>query len=266
MTVRWEDHYPPLREPDQTLRRMTPDDLPAAVALVQSVGWGQEIADWTRIFNWSVEGCFVIEEADRGIIGTISTTPYGRALGWIGMLVIAPDRQRRGLGGRLMRAALDFLIERETACIMLDASGTGRPLYERLGFRTVCKVERWEGRASTYLGARARPMRAEDTAGVLKLDPVLFGTKRTHILMRLLEEFPDLAWVDYDHGRLAGYMLGRRTRDGIYLGPWMSQRAASAERLLRAALEHIQGQHVTMNIPDYNGRGLVLAADHNLKR
>jgi hypothetical protein len=46
----------------------------------------------------------------------------------------------------------------------------------------------------------------------------------------------------------------------------MSRTIASAERLLLVALEQLQGQPIVMNIPDNNGRSLILASDHNLSR
>lgn len=262
----WHEHYAPRREPDRILRQMTALDLPGALALSQSVGWGTEMRDWQRVLYWSPEGCFVLEEAGRGIIGTVTTTSYGAALAWIGLMIVAPDRQRRGLGRQLMRAALDHLIARSVQRIMLDASDLGRPLYRALGFRELYKIERWKGKASTYIGPRARRMRPEDVPAVIDLDTRLFGLDRRHILIRLLEESPTLAWVDDERGRLTGYMLGRPGAGDIYLGPWMAWDSASAERLLRTALEQVQGQVVSINIPDNNGRALILAENHNLRR
>jgi len=264
--MNWEDRYAPHDEPGRTLRTLTQDDIPAVVALAQSIGWQHGEAEWARILSWSPQGCFLIEEEGRGPIGTVSTTPYGSALGWIGMVVVAPDRQRQGLGRQLMRAAMDYLITRDTERIMLAATEAGLPLYRSIGFREAGVFERWEGRASTYLGPRARPLRREDVDAVLRLDTVLFGTRRRHILVRLLDEFPDLAWVDRQRGEVEGYLLARRTRTGVYLGPWMAWSTASAERLLRAALEAVQGQQVALNIPGHNARATMLARNHNLKR
>jgi len=266
LSLDWNDRYRPQRQPDRTLRNMTPDDIPAAVALIGHTRWALGTEDWARLLHWSPDGCFVLEEEERGIIGTVSTTSYDTALAWIGMLVVDPERRQQGIGRQLMRAALDYLIARGTARIMLDASEIGRSLYEEMGFRRVHAVERWEGKASTYLGTRARAMQPGDVPAVLELDTVLFGLRRTHILTRLLEEFPDLAWVDYERGQLEGYVLARRTPGGIYLGPWMSWTAAAAERLLRAALEHLQGENVTVNVPDNNARGLILMHNHNFRR
>lgn len=262
----WHDRYRARRASERILRRMTPDDIPAALALAERVGWQHEAADWERLLHWSPEGCFVLDEPETGVVATVSTTPYGTALGWIGMLIVAPERQRQGLGRQLARAALDHLMARGTERILLDSSEAGRALYQRLGFREVCKIERWEGRASTYLGPRARRMRPEDRSAVFALDRTLFGLDRQHILSRLLDEYPDLAWVDYEDNALAGYLLGHRRRGHVYLGPWMSLTVLAAERLLRVAFEQLQGQTVVLNIPDNNGRSLILASNHNLRR
>lgn len=262
----WQDRYQPRRVPEPVLRRMTPDDIPAAVEVLHSIGWEGDERRWEHMLYWAPDGCFVLDEPERGVIGTVSTTPYGKALAWVGMMAVAADRQRRGFGRQLMRAALDSLIARRVERIMLDATDVGRPLYESLGFRPLYKVYRWEGKASTYLGARARRMEPDDVTAMLDLDARYFGIPREHILLRLLEEDPELAWVDEERGGLQGYLLARSGLRGASLGPWMAGSAASAERLLRKGLERLQGQMVSVNIPDINGRAMQIAGDHNLRR
>lgn len=264
--LNWHDRYRSGSAPERILRRMTPDDIPAAVTLAERLGWHHEATHWQRLLSWSPEGCFVLDEVGTGLVGTVSTTPYGTELGWIGMLMVMPERQRQGLGQQLMRAALDHLIARGIQCIMLDATEVARPLYHRLGFRDVCKIERWEGRASTYLGPRARRLRVEDRPALLALDRTLFGLDRQHIVSRLLDDYPDLAWVDYEGSELQGFLLGHRRREQVCLGPWMSLSLPAAERLLRVAFEQLQGQDVVLHLPDYNGRSLILASNHNLRR
>ncbi len=266
MSLTWQGRYQPGREPDRVLRRMTPEDIPGALALSQRLGWQHDAPEWERLLYWSPDGCFVLDEQDAGIVGTVTTTPYGTALAWIGMLLVAPERQKLGLGTQLMRAALDHLIARNTERIMLDSTDVGRRLYQSMGFRPVGKIERWEGRASTYLGPRARRMLPADRGAILAFDQAAFGLDRSHILNRLMDEYPRLAWVDYRDASLDGYLLAHRHGDSVCLGPWMSRTVASAKRLLLIALEQLQGQHIVVHIPDSNGRGLILASDHNLRR
>ena len=266
MSLDWHERYQPQRPSDWTLRRLTEADCPAAAALSAQAGWPYTAQDFARLLAWTPEGCFCVEEPERGVVGVVTTTLYGQMLGWVGLLVVAEDRRRRGLGRRLARAALDFLIASEAGCIMAHATDAGRALYETLGFRLRDRVERWGGRASTYLGPRARRLRAADVEAVLALDAELSRLPRAHILRHLLAEFPKLAWVDERRGELEGYLLGQQRGRTVHLGPWLSWSAAGAERLLRTALEQLQGRDVVLHIPANNGRGLILVGNHNLHR
>jgi ribosomal protein S18 acetylase RimI-like enzyme len=48
---------------------------------------------------------------------------------------VEPAWRRRGVGEALMRSVLDAMAERNIRRVVLHASDTGRPLYERLGFK-----------------------------------------------------------------------------------------------------------------------------------
>ncbi len=266
MSLDWHERYQPQRPSGWTLRRLTEADLPAAATLSAQSGRAYAAQDFARLLRWTPEGCFCVEEPERGLIGVVTTTLYERALGWVGCLVVAQDRQGGDVERRLVRAALDFLIAAEARCIMAHAAEVPRALYEALGFRVRDRVERWEGRASTYLGPRARRLRAADTDAVLALDAELTRLPRAHILRGLLAEFPELAWVDVQRGEVEGYLLGQRRGPAVHLGPWLSWSAAGAERLLRTALEQLQGQQIMLHMPSNNGRGLILAGNHNLHR
>src|SRR6266496_3261092 len=91
-----------------SLRPMTGDDLPAADELRRLAGWNQTLEDWRRLLGLEPRGCFVAVQEGR-VVGTVTTTTYGRALAWIGMMLVHPEHQRRGIGTGLMRRALDYL-------------------------------------------------------------------------------------------------------------------------------------------------------------
>lgn len=68
-------------------------------------------------------------------------------------LVATGERSRgRGLAGALMGHALADARERGRTTATLQATDLGRPVYERLGFRSLGEIELWERRA----GARLR--------------------------------------------------------------------------------------------------------------
>src|SRR6266508_4054897 len=111
---------------DVSVRRMTESDLPAADRLRAFAGWNQTPADWRLLLALEPGGCFVALRAGE-MIGTVTTMTYGRALAWIGMMLVHPDHRRRGIGSSLMRQALEYLYALGVPCVRLDATPAGRP-------------------------------------------------------------------------------------------------------------------------------------------
>src|SRR5437660_10933274 len=101
-----------------SLRSMTEGDLPAADELRRLAGWNQTLADWRRLLWLEPRGCFVAVE-NVAVVGTVTTTTYGQTLAWIGMMLVHPERQRRGIGTRLIRQALEYLHGLGVACVKL---------------------------------------------------------------------------------------------------------------------------------------------------
>ena len=80
-----------------SFRRMTDGDLPAADELRRLAGWNQTLEDWRRLLCLEPRGCFVAA-LEGGVVGTVTTTTYGLALAWIGMMLVHAEHQRRGIG------------------------------------------------------------------------------------------------------------------------------------------------------------------------
>ena len=71
------------------LRRLCAEDLASADQLRAELGWNQTIRDWKRLLDLSPEGFFVAEQSAR-VVGTCTTVSYGKALAWIGMMMVHP--------------------------------------------------------------------------------------------------------------------------------------------------------------------------------
>ena len=136
-----------------SLRQMTEGDLPAADELRRLAGWNQTLEDWRRLLWLEPRGCFVAVQNGE-VVGTVTTTTHGQAVAWIGMMLVHEAHQRRGIGTRLMRQALEYLQGRGVECVKLDATPAGRPLYEKLGF-----VSQWTLTRCRRLAATGRPER-----------------------------------------------------------------------------------------------------------
>ncbi|GAB4574438.1 MAG: hypothetical protein Kow0077_21010 [Anaerolineae bacterium] len=263
MTLTWGEKPP--SEP--VLRRLQLDDAPAALALSRHVGWSLTLASWERMILWGGRGAFGIF-VDDALVATTVATIYSRERAWLGGVITHPDYRRRGMARQLVETALAYLRVQGVQHVLLDATEQGQPLYASLGFKPIYNVEVWEGRASSYLGARARPLRAADLDEVVALDAEIFGVTRGRVIRRLVADYPHLAWVDEAPGEgITGYLLAQDDRqDGAvtHLGPWMARSPWSAEKLLRTALSVLIGRQVRVDIPDRNTRATVFAHNHDL--
>lgn len=75
-------------------------------------------------------------------VGSVTLTYHGDTAG-IWALGTLASRQRGGIGGRLLSAAMVEARNRGTRRFFLGATPVGFRLYERLGFTTVCSTRIW---------------------------------------------------------------------------------------------------------------------------
>jgi GNAT superfamily N-acetyltransferase len=68
------------------------------------------------------------------------------AIGWVATL---PDARRRGLGALVTARATEWAFEQGARIAALQASPSGRPVYERIGFATVGLDRIWERAVSS---------------------------------------------------------------------------------------------------------------------
>src|SRR6266542_413649 len=115
---------------DPDIRLLTAADLDGAFGLSTAVGWNQRLADWRMLLQLAPAGSFAAV-ADGRIIGTAIGIDYG-AFGWIAMMLVDQACRGRGLGARLLEAAMGAVPP--GIPIRLDATPLGRPLYQRYGF------------------------------------------------------------------------------------------------------------------------------------
>src|SRR5919204_6233556 len=103
-----------------SMRRMRRDDIAAADRLRALAGWNQTQEDWARLLDWEPDGCFVAEQ-DATIVGSATSTTFGRDLAWVGMMLVDPERRRQGIARCLLSRVLDWLeSDRRVRSVALD--------------------------------------------------------------------------------------------------------------------------------------------------
>jgi ribosomal protein S18 acetylase RimI-like enzyme len=246
------------------IRPMISSDLGFAATLTADEGWLSETKeDFEGFLLYDPNGCFVAEEnGDR--IGMCVATAYGES-GFLGELIVRKDRRGRGIGTRLMQHALAYLSHRGVRSIYLDGVESAIPLYERLGFRKVCRSLRFSGkvRGAHYSGVRA--MTLVDLAVVAEMDRGAFGADRSFFLQRRLSLHPHLCKVLESEGRIKGFVTGRVRVDLISVGPWVVQSpVARPGRLLEALAAEGEGLNLAVGVLEVNSHAVKTIQDLGL--
>lgn len=209
------------------VRLLAIDDLGACQRLAEGREWGREDHKWRFLF--SVGDVYGIDDGDGELAGTVVSTPYGKDVTAISMVLVAKQFERRGLGGRLMRHAMD---NAGTASLCLTATEYGRPLYERLGFRSMglCTTYKGESDGPSKRGVSV-PVEASDMPGIHALDTEVFGADRSQ-LVEGLPTFCETLRVVRDETGVVGYGGAWRNDGVVIVGPVIAQDTETALALV----------------------------------
>lgn len=238
-------------------RSMTEHDLPAAHALSQTMRWPHRLEDWQ--FVLALGAGFVAEEGGA-VIGTGLCWKQGEDHASLGMIIVSPQHQGKGIGRELMNLVLEELGQR---CTLLIATPAGQPLYERLGFAATGAIHQHQGTmvavASVALAAGERIRLAEpgDIAKIIELANRATGMSRDAVLKQLLSMAEGA--VLERHGELAGFSIMRRFGRGHVIGPVVAPDSERAKALIAHWSEAYAGSLVRVDVTASGGLGAWLA-------
>jgi predicted N-acetyltransferase YhbS len=145
-----------------------------------------------------------------------------------------------GIGRALMLSAIQYLQNMQIQAVFLDGVQKAIPLYEALGFQSICRSLRFFGQIPAEESTKVRPMNTDDLQEVMHLDKQTFGDDRGFFLKKRWQNYPDLALVWKQNHQIAGYLFGRVGVGGwVTAGPWVNLNDQSADISL---LSHFQSK------------------------
>ncbi|MFD3869086.1 GNAT family N-acetyltransferase [Streptomyces sp. NPDC058623] len=224
------------------IRLLTTDDLRRCADLSEDRGWPRENHKWGLLL--AAGDAYGIDAPDgEGLAAACVVTRYGPSrvkpdLAAIGMVLVADRYARRGLGRRLMTHVCDEVLA--DIPLTLHATPYGRPLYEELGFDTTGRAEmlvgtfRPTGGDPLPNGEAVRPATSDDIPGIIRLDTEVFGTDRTHLIIRLPAFADRILVIENGRGELVGYAAIWPNMDTHVVGPLIARDTASARALVTA--------------------------------
>jgi GNAT superfamily N-acetyltransferase len=209
------------------IQRLRLDELPDCLALAQDREWLPEERKWGLLFD--VGTVYGVRNGAGDLVGTAILTRYGAQLAAISMVLVAARYGSRGLGRQLMAHAL---AEAGDAAVFLNATESGRPLYEKLGFVSVGTTYTHVGRFEPSAGpAGSRPAVPDDVPEILKLDAEVNGADRSRLVERL-PSFAEQLRVVERRGVVSGYAGAWRNVDNVLIGPVLAETVNDAQTLI----------------------------------
>lgn len=233
-----------------TYRAFEPSDIAAGHALSRAAGWPHRAEDWQWMFD---AGSGFVATDNGKVIGTALYWKYGADRSTLGLVMVSPDEQGRGIGRRLMELVLEALGGRVT---FLHATPAGKPLYEKLGFKACGTIEQHHGTVGSVpavtpaAGEQLRSLMANDVPRVVELASRASGLNRGEIIPALLDVAQGV--VLERGGELMGFSMFRRFGRGYAIGPVVAADSPDnwrAKSLIAPWLEQSAGEFVRIDVP-----------------
>ena len=222
--------------------RLGAADVGAGLALSDAAGWNQTADDWAFFIDRGhAIGC---RDDDGRLVATAAAMPFGSALGWLSMVLVAPSHRHRGLATGLLGECLRWLAASGRVAV-LDATPDGEPVYRRLGFANGFAFARWQGEGGGRTPSTSLPTEA-DRADIVALDAAAGPASRAPLLHAFLARPGTRASLS--SGR-SGFVIARAGRRATQIGPLVAPSGAEAITLLDSALDATSGR-VFIDVPD----------------
>jgi len=253
------------------IRSMTRVEVDELVDWAAREGWNPGIHDADSYWATDPEA-FIAAELDGELIGGGAITSYDGEFGFMGLFIVRPEFRGRGLGDTLWRARRARLLGRlrPGATIGLDGVFTMQEYYATGGF--VFSHRNLRFRAEVPEAPASASETDEDIVtltGVppdelLDYDRTCFPAARPGFLSRWISQPDSLALGYRRNGKLSGYGVVRRCREGCKLGPLFADDTGAAQALYTQLGGFAAGGPIFLDAPENNPAAMDFVRSHQM--
>jgi GNAT superfamily N-acetyltransferase len=235
---------------DLELGILTAADRDALQQLATSVGWSFTSGQ-VNMFISPVGTVFGHRLGDR-LISSAGIYIYGSRLASLGIVIVRPDFQRRGLGKSIVQHCLGEA-EHNGVPVVLVATAQGVPLYTSLGFQTIGNIHRVEISGSVQVDSandslELNPVQEDDLTDLVARDELVFGARREELYRVLFSNIECGFVVRNSQNSMEGFGLATRRNDVLVVGPLIASTQDVALALLSKFVANWAGP-VRIDVP-----------------
>ncbi|MBY4675338.1 GNAT family N-acetyltransferase [Marinobacterium arenosum] len=253
-----------MQDKNYSIRVMSRDEVDIAVEWAATEGWNPGLKDADCYMAADPNGFLVGCLGDEPI-ATISVIKYDEYFGFLGFYIVKPEYRGQGYGIQIWNAGLRYL---EGQNIGLDGIVAQQDNYKKSGFRLAYRNIRYEG-----VGGGVSP----EDMGIVKLSILPFETVDAYdqpFFPATRSSFTR-CWINQpechslgimEHGKLAGYGVIRKCRNGYKIGPLFADNPKLAESLFRALkAKATSSDAIFLDTPEVNTAAVSLAEKYEMR-
>lgn len=235
---------------------MSDADIAFAHDLTEIEDWGYLRDDIKRLMVWEPEGCF-IGRLDGKRVGMITTTTY-EDYAFLGSLIVDKPHRGKGIGGKLMEHAIEYLESKAIRLTELDGVLPAAQFYRSMDFKDKYLSLRMTRPASESM-SDLQPCPPGLQQEIISFDRNLFGMNRERMIKHYFESLPEGIFV-LKNDEIRAYAMVRPRSDGTTaIGPFVSKSFPDAEKLLNSIIGKFGNRPLSIGVPAVNQEAVELA-------
>jgi GNAT superfamily N-acetyltransferase len=255
---------------DLVIRQMSRSEVTQLIDWAATEGWNPGLHDGDVFWHTDPQA-FIAAELQGELVGGGAITSYG-TFGFMGFFIVRPAFRGRGLGNALWQARRDRLLGRlqPGASIGMDGVLDMQSYYSRGGFEFSHRDIRF--RADIPDDVATPPADPSMVAlaqvafdEVLRYDRCCFPAARETFLRAWMDQSDAAALGCVRDGRLAGYGVVRRCREGCKIGPLLADDVETAMALYAQLAGFASGGPLFLDVPENNPAAVALANHFDMR-
>lgn len=247
------------------IRKMNREEVEFAIEMAAAEGWNPGIHDGELFYEADPEG-FFIAELEGKPVGCASAVAYDNDFGFLGLYVVKPEFQKKGIGMRLTEKCLEHMGDRN---IGLDGVVENEIKYQKImKFRSSYSNLRYEGRGGEIPDGLVNDGLVNISKipfeKLLEYDRRMFPAPRSGFLKKWVNQPDSYAFAALEAGDLKGYGVIRKCRVGCKIGPLFANDQGTAEKIFRALKASVPEELVYLDVPEPNKKAVEIAKKYNM--